>query len=361
MVQQNFLDFTRRSIAQIKKHWDQGELDVRPPFQRNPVWSEKQKSFLIDTILRGYPIPEIYVQEDVSASGQQRFVIVDGQQRIRACLEFIEGQFALSDPEDLPWFEKTFDQLSSKEKEQIYGYNFMVRQLPNVPEIQIIDIFKRINRNTISLNKQELRHATYWGEFILCMEAISDDPLWSELKVFSTNDIRRMIDVEFISELAIADLHGLQNKKSNLDKYYVLYEREFEQRSEVKRIFRLVLPEIAAIVPDQVGSRWRKKSDFYSLFLVLARFADEMPFSSRKRNSISSALLNLGEQVDLYLRGSLPNAPKNVVKYATAVERAATDLANRKSRDDVLSDLLRGAQIQGSRSRSVKSSAVSRH
>ena len=54
-----------------------------------------------------------------------------------------------------------------------------------------------------------------------------------------------MIDVEFISELAIADLHGLQNKKSNLDKYYVLYEREFEQRSEVKRIFRLVLAGIA--------------------------------------------------------------------------------------------------------------------
>jgi Protein of unknown function DUF262 len=237
MIQQNFLDFTRRSVAQIKKHWDQGELDVRPPFQRNPVWSDKQKSFLIDSILRGYLIPEIYVQEDVSESGQQRFVIVDGQQRIRACLEFIEGEFALSDPEDSPWFEKTFDQLSSKEREQIYGYNFMVRQLPNVAEIQIIDIFKRINRNTISLNKQELRHATYWGEFILCMEAISDDPLWPDLKVFSANDIRRMLDVEFISELAIAILHGPQNKKASLDKYYVIYEKEFEQRKEIEREF----------------------------------------------------------------------------------------------------------------------------
>ena len=59
MAQQNFLDVTRRSVAQLKKHWDQSELDIRPPFQRNPVWSEKQKSFLVDTILRGYPIPEI--------------------------------------------------------------------------------------------------------------------------------------------------------------------------------------------------------------------------------------------------------------------------------------------------------------
>ena len=61
MAQQNFLDVTRRSVARLKKHWDQSELDIRPPFQRNPVWSEKQKSFLVDTILRGYPIPEIYM------------------------------------------------------------------------------------------------------------------------------------------------------------------------------------------------------------------------------------------------------------------------------------------------------------
>src|ERR1700730_9354613 len=139
MAKQSFLDVTRRSIAQIKKHWDQEELELRPPFQRNPIWSEKQKSFLIDTILHGYPIPEIYVQEEVSGKGEQRFVLVDGQQRIRACLEFIEGKYALSDPETSPWYEKTFDQLSAKEKEQIYGYNFLVRQLPNAPEIELID------------------------------------------------------------------------------------------------------------------------------------------------------------------------------------------------------------------------------
>jgi hypothetical protein len=109
-------------------------------------------------------------------------------------LEYIEGKFALNEPETSPWVEKTFDELSPKEKEQIYGYNFMVRQLPDAPEVEIIDIFKRINRNTISLNKQELRHATYWDEFILCMESLSNDPIWAELKILSANDIRRMLD-----------------------------------------------------------------------------------------------------------------------------------------------------------------------
>lgn len=340
MGQQNFLDVTRRSVAQLKKHWDQSELDIRPPFQRNPVWSEKQKSFLVDTILRGYPIPEIYMQEEVSASGEQRFVIVDGQQRVRACLDFIEGKYALSEPEDSPWFDKKFDQLTPKEKEQIFGYNFLVRQLPNAPEAQLIDIFKRINRNTVSLNKQELRHATYWGEFILCAEAISDDPLWSDINIFSANDIRRMLDAEYISEIMIAVLHGPQNKKTTLDKYYVTYEDEFDQQKEIKRIFRLVLPEIATIVEAQPRTRWRKKSDFYSLFLVFAEHVDELPLSSGKRKSISATLNSFGGKVDEYLRDKLQNPPKDVVRYANAVERAASDIANRKERHNILAELL---------------------
>lgn len=340
MAQQNFLDVTRRSVAQLKKHWDQSELDIRPPFQRNPVWSEKQKSFLVDTILRGYPIPEIYMQEEVSASGEQRFVIVDGQQRVRACLEFVEGKYALSDPENSPWFEKKFEQLAPKEKEQIFGYNFLVRQLPNAPEAQLIDIFKRINRNTVSLNKQELRHATYWGEFILCAEAISDDPLWSEINIFSANDIRRMLDAEYISEIVIAVLHGVQNKKSTLDKYYVTYEDDFEQKKEIQRVFRLVLPEMAAIVDAQPRARWRKKSDFYSLFLVLAEHIDELPLSSSKRKSIATALNSFGADVDEHLRNPGLGSIKAVARYANAVERAASDIANRKERHTILTQVL---------------------
>jgi Protein of unknown function DUF262 len=340
---QNFLDFTRRSITQIKKHWDAGELEIHPPFQRNPVWSDKQKSLLIDTILRGYPIPELYVHEYVNEKGEERFVIVDGQQRIRACLEFIEGEFALSDPEDSQWFDKTFDELSPEDKQQIFSYNFMVRQLPVLPETQMVDIFKRINRNTVSLNKQELRHATYWGEFIRCAETIADDPLWEDLRIFSANDIRRMSDAEFISELIIGFLHGIQNKKSTIDKYYVLYEKEFEQRKEVERVFRITLSELRGVLVPISNSRWRKKSDFYSLFLAIAPHLNQMSLSSNQRSRLTKALDVFGTSVDAYLRNKEAGRSPAVKKYADAVERAATDLANREARHAVLDEIIRKA------------------
>jgi hypothetical protein len=344
---QNFLDSTRRSIAQIKKHMDQDELKIAPPFQRNPVWSNKQRSYLIDTVLRGYPIPEIYVQELVDSSGEQKFVVVDGQQRIRACLDFIAGEYELSEPQNSPWFEKRFQDLSSAEKEQIFSYNFMVRQLPELEEAEIVDIFKRINRNTVSLNKQELRHATYWGEFIQCVEGISNDPHWSALGIFSANDIRRMLDVEFISELVIAVLHGLQNKKAELDKYYVLYEEQFDDGPEIDKLFRKLVVELSAVLALTSTNRWRKKSDFYSLFLALETRNHVIPLSEKKRSVLVKTLDDFGNRVDAYLRGDLrvTRALRHVKKYGDAVERAATDLANRRARHKVLTALLDGASI----------------
>ena len=75
-------------------------------------------------------------------------------------------------------------------------------------------IFARLNRNVVALNEQELRNATYWGPFIKTIQSIADDDsFWSESGVFSAKDHRRMIDHEFISQLAVAFLHGVQNKE----------------------------------------------------------------------------------------------------------------------------------------------------
>src|SRR5690348_8232177 len=97
-----YLNTTHRSVIWFKKAFESGELDIRPPFQRNPVWSERQQSALIDTILLEYPIPELYMQDITDADGNQKFSLVDGQQRIRAVLDFLAGQFEL-DEESPRW------------------------------------------------------------------------------------------------------------------------------------------------------------------------------------------------------------------------------------------------------------------
>jgi len=170
---QKFLNTTHRSVIWFKKIFDAGDLIIRPPFQRNPVWSLRQQSSLIDTILLEYPIPEIYMQDLTGADGSQKHVLVDGQQRISTILSFVAGEFELEE-ESPGWAGMSFEDLSGQDRKKLYEYSFVVRLLPEMPDEEVRAIFQRLNRNTTVLNAQELRHATYWGPFIKLMEDISD-------------------------------------------------------------------------------------------------------------------------------------------------------------------------------------------
>lgn len=336
---QDFLNCTRRSVNFFKQAHDQDRLVMKPPFQRNPVWTDAQKSYLIDTILRGYPIPELYVQELVDDKGNETHTVVDGQQRLRACLEFIEGKFTLF-PKDAPdWPDLSFDELAPADKQKIFGYNFIVRQLPNASDDQLRVIFKRLNRNVVALNKQELRHATYWGPFITTMEKLSDLEYWTTAGLFTANDIRRMLDIEFISELTIAYLHDIPNKKSTLEKWYETYEKSFPSEQDVISCFNSVLGELTKILPDIAQTRWRRKSDFYSLFFCLARHKTDLPLSKSGRTLAGPRLKKYGKAVDDCLSTGKTGSAL-VRKYANAVEKAASDLGSRKRRDDVLEKIL---------------------
>ena len=87
---------TTPKIIQISDivQWDaKGELELSPKYQRNNVWNEKAKTYLIDTIIRGLPIPPIFLRQkvDVNTKSISR-EIIDGQQRIRAILEYVVGE-----------------------------------------------------------------------------------------------------------------------------------------------------------------------------------------------------------------------------------------------------------------------------
>ncbi len=328
----DYLNTTHHTVAWLRKAETEGTLDVAPPFQRNPVWTTAQKAFLIDTLLRAYPVPELYMQDSVDQHGLERHVVVDGQQRIRACLEFIDGGFALREEHSPDYAGLKFNALPPEAKTRIFQYKFVVRLLPEMPVEELRAIFGRLNRNVVALNAQELRHATYWGPFIAQMESLADDSYWSGTGLFSANDVRRMVDVEFVSELTIAALHGPQTKKASLDQWYEIYEESYEEEREVAELFRAVLGELDAVLPDIRRTRWRKKSDFYTLFGLLGARRDRLPLAREERDKMKQQLEGFGAEVDRFLSDPEVEVSPGAKRYAAAVERAATDVANRRKR-----------------------------
>ena len=161
-----------------------------------------------------------------------------------------------------------------------------------------------------------------------------------------------LFHVEFISEITLAFLHGPKNKKANLEKTYQLYETKFDEAANVEDVFLKVLGELAQILPNLRTTRWRKKSDFYTLFLVLVFGAHvaRLPVTAEKRNKARDILLEFSSDVDVAVTTNVPGRKRlsnSVARYANAVERSASDLASRRTRTEMLEELLKAIFAQG--------------
>ena len=80
-------DASQQTLGWFKERYLEGNLEIRPPYQRRPVWSVRQKSNLIESILLKLPVPEIYIHTETSADGKTTYAVVDGQQRVRSILQ----------------------------------------------------------------------------------------------------------------------------------------------------------------------------------------------------------------------------------------------------------------------------------
>jgi hypothetical protein len=182
------------------------------------------------------------------------------------------------------------------------------------------------------------------------MDEISDYEFWSTSGIFSANDRRRMLDAEFVSELAVAVLNGLQNKKKLLEEFYQQYETSFEDEDRLRSIFRQTLGELQQILPNIASIRWRKKSDFYTMFLVFAEHAGDLPLTAEKRTLAREKLVKFASLVDEAIRSDSEDpttVSSNVRDYLRNVERAASDLGSRKQRSDILKKELEGVFTEG--------------
>jgi hypothetical protein len=143
----------------------------------------------------------------------------------------------------------------------------------------------------------------------------------------------------------VAYLNGHQNKKRKLEEYYQVYETTFDNAAAVRTAFLTILNEIRSLLPGLRGTRWRKKSDFYSLFLCFSEFSESLPWSAEVRIKVASALIKFSDDVDQQgdVLHNITPVDDNVRQYAYSVEKAASDLGNRLKRHTVLKAIISDA------------------
>lgn len=262
------------SVREIKQMKERGELDLTPEFQRRQVWSDKARSFLLDTIVRGKPIPKIYIRTiDNSATGKTLNEVVDGQQRLTTVLSFLEDGFTIQKIHHSELGGNSFSQLDAAVQKEILYYEFTCDYLLDAPDSEIWDIFARLNKYPIKINDQELRNSQWFGEFKSTVYALAQQftPFFLNNEIFSSKQLSRMVEAEFISELLIAISLGIKTKsKTVIDKAYKDWDESFPNRTLVAKRFSTSMDLIGNILEGSASrSSFRRVPLFYTLFCAV--------------------------------------------------------------------------------------------
>lgn len=257
----------KKSISDLIGKIQRGELILQPEFQREFVWTPSHMEKFIQTILDGFPFPEIYLSQkgiNLDTLATQN-VIVDGQQRLTTIKKYIDGNdnFEKSIPK--------FKDLNGPDKTDFLNYDVTVRDLKDAsPEI-IIEIFKRINSTNFTLTAIEINKAIYNGEFITCAKDILDIIKKQELKVdiFSESELTRMADLHFILlVLATIEEGGYFARDNSVEKYIAQFNNEYPNlEANKEQLSNVIIDVLTSDLSDD--SIWFRKSNFLTIVVEL--------------------------------------------------------------------------------------------
>ncbi len=250
------------------------QLVLNPSFQRRSVWTRDAKSYLIDTLLRRYPIPKVYIRSRINLQTQRSYrEVVDGQQRLRTIIEFSKGDLVLtSRAKDYAGY--TYNMLSEELKEQFLSYTIAVELLINASDEEVLEIFSRLNSYNVRLNDAELRHAEFQGDFKWAVHDMSKkwgSGLWEKFPILSLRQRVRMYDDSLMAEMFGAVLEGVTDGgQRNIRKLYEKYDKSFPTKTETIEKVDGTLSFITSKLAPALDGAICKAPHFLMLFASVA-------------------------------------------------------------------------------------------
>ncbi len=273
------------TIGNLYNDWLNGVLDIQPTFQRKFVWTHKHQESFIETILNGFPFPEIYIAtgETDKRSLRTKSLVIDGQQRLTTIFNYIKGNIEKFN--SIP----KFNDLDDQQLENFTAYKVVVRDLGKIEEDTIKEIFRRINLTNFSLDDIEIHNAIYDGEFISTgKELLNLTDIFKDFEIFSEAQFSRMADLQFLLVVMATYEHGNYfANNSKVEEYVIKFNEVYQNKMNIKSKFNSVFLYIQSLKLNE-DSIFFRKSNFFTLIVELMRITDDkFPKSEIFANSLN--------------------------------------------------------------------------
>lgn len=265
---------TLKTIADLLEWIKKDQIELHPPYQRNFVWTLKDQKQLIDSIMRGYPLPNFII----SLRRDGTYEMVDGQQRATTISKFVKSEF--------PTFDKKYFRELDQKKFMEYILVFVV--IDEVDEANgesLEEYFSLVNKRGVHLNTAEVNQAQYHNApFMIMVNRLMDLQGLSVLDIFSSKTKQRMNDRSLIEELVAYLYVGKITEKRKAVEELLEAGLVEDHITEVCDSFETVLGKLCALnneVRPIKETRFRQRNDFYTLFVFVAKHS-EVPLAVLK-------------------------------------------------------------------------------
>ena len=246
------------TIQQLFELVDKDLIDLNPSYQRNFIWSVDNQNELIDTILKGYPLPNFFFYKKTSGD----YEMVDGQQRTKTIYRFIKGAITASKN-----FNKvTFNQIDQK---TFFNYEIPVVIIENLTGSDSLkEFYVLINKKGVHLNIAEVNKSEYLDtNFLQLANDLLSYQNLIDLNLFTEVTIKRMNDRSFVEELLAYLYSGIKEKKKSVESLFKL-DIDDKEYKILESGFKCTIDKISLLNKHKPLSetRYKQKNDFYTLF-----------------------------------------------------------------------------------------------
>ena len=342
----NLIVFSRDwTVATILSQIEQGNIDLNPGFQRRNAWNDNKRSKLIESIMIGYPIPEIVLAENKNK--RNSYIVIDGKQRLLTIAGFknpeVYQYWTKKSPKTTgltsSYDQKTYKDIDSNPDMLRIFENSALRctVISNYPSDEsLYDIFYRLNSGSTPLSSQELRQALNKGPYSQFLISVTDeDNILRQVMTIKEPD-KRLRDVEVLlrcmSFLKYAkDYKGnlLQFLDNTMHIFNVLWKTE---ETEIKALERKVMDTIYKLIEvfgacDIVARKYKngeRNKQFNRVLLeVLVYFfdkVDETKLTEENNRNFVLAYKKLFE-VDTDFQATIDGSTKNMENYKIRYSR----------------------------------------
>ncbi|PKI00274.1 DUF262 domain-containing protein [Glaciecola sp. 33A] len=340
------------SINDFLEWSDNGQLELSPRFQRRSVWTDTARSYLMDTIIDGKPIPKVFIRQKLNPQTRKSIrEVVDGQQRLRTILSFMKDGFVINKRHNKQYGGLYFSELNKVDEDiqnHLLNYEISVDLLVNMSDPDVLDVFSRLNSYSVTLNDQEKINANHFSEFKKLADTLAhkNNSFWIDNKIISEQNVLRMYDVQMSADLLIGMIDGIRTKKY-IKKAYEVYEKEFGHDVDVlSERFDEIIELIKAIFGEGLSKReFRRNHVFYSLFMSLYHLQYGVANIDRLRQPIEKGeLAKISQKLEridyIFDEDNKDKLEQGDKQFLEDCRRATTDTPVRIRRSEFIIDVM---------------------